>query len=194
MWRNLPRWARRVAAGVGIGLTTSLALLAAATALPSGTVRYLAPPPVTVPIAAPAAPAGRQPPARLSLAEPDFGAGPPTALDPRLSETTPEGILPRTAPGGLRPLAHYARPTGPGCRQACIAVVVTGLGLLDRLGERALALPAGVALSFSPYADAAGRQARARAAGHEVLLGLPLQPARTRDDAGPLAVRADQPA
>jgi polysaccharide deacetylase 2 family uncharacterized protein YibQ len=170
-----------------------MGLVAAAVALPSGTVRYVAPPPVIVPIAAPANPVEPRPPARLSLVEPDIGAGPPAAIDPRLGEATPAGILPRTGPDGLRPLALYARPSDAGCRRACVAVVVTSLGLLDRLGERALALPARVALSFSPYAEATPWQGRARAAGHEVLLGLPLQPADARDDPGPLAVPAGQP-
>ena len=50
-------------------------------------------------------------------------------------------------------------------------------------------LPALVGLSFSPYADAAGWQARARRQGHEVLLDLPLEPARyPQDDSGPLTV------
>ena len=67
-------------------------------------------------------------------------------------------------------------PAAPDCSRACVAVVVTGLGLADRLTERALALPGAVGLSFSPYAGAAAWQSRARAAGHEVLLDLPLQP------------------
>lgn len=173
-------------------------MVAAGAALPSGKVRHVGPLPVIVPIAAPASPGTALPeprvPPRLSLVEPDIGPGPPTALDPALTEATPEGMLPRAAPDGTRPLTRYARPAEPGCRQACVAVVVTGLGLLERLGERALALPAGVALSFAPYADAVGWQARARAAGHEVLLGLPLEPVRAQDDAGPLGVRVELPA
>ena len=71
-----------------------------------------------------------------------------------------------------------------------MAVLVTGLGLADRLTARALTLPGAVGLSFSPYAGAAAWQARARAAGHEALLMLPLQPERfPHDDAGPLSVR-----
>ncbi len=72
---------------------------AAATALPAGSVRYVGPSPTIVPIAQrvepPAAIASPPRMARLSLAEPDRGMGPPAALDPSLLEQTPEGALPR---------------------------------------------------------------------------------------------------
>ncbi|MGD9511631.1 MAG: divergent polysaccharide deacetylase family protein [Geminicoccaceae bacterium] len=193
----LPRRVRRLAIGAGVGAAAIVGLVAAAAALPAGKVRYVGPPPMIVPITAPAPPAADIPepevPARLSLVEPDVGQGPPATPDPNLLEHTPDGIVPRVAKDGVRPLARYARPVDRGCQKACVAVLVTGLGLIDRQGQRALALPAPVALSFSPYSDASGWQARARAAGHEVLLGLPVQPARSRDDAGPLTVRADLP-
>jgi polysaccharide deacetylase 2 family uncharacterized protein YibQ len=69
-------------------------------------------------------------------------------------------------------------------------VIVTGLGLARELSARALALPPAIGLSFSPYADrVADWQARARAAGHEALLDLPLQPLRfPADDGGPLMI------
>jgi uncharacterized protein len=52
-----------------------------------------------------------------------------------------------------------------------------------------LALPGAVGLAFSPYVETAGWQARARAAGHEALLDLPLQPARyADDDSGPFTI------
>ena len=179
--------------------TTALAVIllaagfaAAATALPAGSVRYVGPAPTIVPIAhrVAAAAAMAAPPrmARLSLAEPDLGIGPPAALDPSLLERTPEGTLPQLAPDGTGSLARYARPSPGPCRRPCVAMLVTGLGLVARLTERALALPAPIALAFSPYADARAWQARARAAGHEVLLSLPLQPVEARDDAGPLTV------
>ena len=171
---------------VGLGMAVA--------AVPTGNVRYAAPAALLVPIAPaqpiPATRAERDRVARLTLAEPDVGTGPPREVDPDLIETAAEGPLPRVAADGRTPLAHYARPGGAGCKRACVAVVVTGLGLADRLTERALALPAAVALSFSPYGGAAAWQVRARARGHEVLLDLPLEPANPLDDAGPLTVRA----
>lgn len=72
-----------------------------------------------------------------------------------------------------------------------VALVVTGLGLAAEPTRTALALPAPVALAFSPY----GREldeilARAVAAGHEVYVELPVEPANAATaDAGPLALR-----
>lgn len=184
---------RRRAATTGLVVVVLAAGFAAvATALPVGTVRYVGPAPTVVPIASSTEPlaAMAAPPrmARLSLAEPDLGLGPPPTLDPALLEQAAEGTLPRLAPDGTSSLARYARPSPLPCRRPCVALLVTGLGLVARLSERALALPAPVGLSFSPYADAGEWQARARAAGHEVLLSLPLQPADPRDDAGPLTL------
>jgi hypothetical protein len=126
----------------------------------------------------------------LTMPEPDAGAGPPIAVDPALVETSPKGDIPRIAPDGRTALRHYARPATTDCSRPCVAVLITGLGLADRLTVRALALPGPVALSFSPYADAVDWQARARAAGHEALLALPLEPERgfPLDDSGPLTV------
>jgi hypothetical protein len=185
-------------AGLAIGFV-ALAVAAPATALlPRGTVRFTDLPVVTLPIAAPnpvpADPAPAPGLARLASPEPDPGRGPPAAIDPRLVETTPLGALPRVDADGRTPLAHYARPAARDCRRPCVAVLVTGLGLADRLTERALALPGEVGLSFSPYADAAAWQVRARAAGHETMLALPLEPERfPLDDTGPLTIRAVAP-
>lgn len=179
-------------------MVVALAAAAPATAfLPRGAVRLVAGPAVIVPIALPdrTEPAAVSPDAggllRLTAEEPDDGRGPPLAIDPALVETAAGGVVPRVSPDGRSPLGHYARPTRLDCSRPCVAVLVTGLGLDEGLTQRALALPGPVGLSFSPYAAAAAWQARARADGHETLLGLPLEPARfPRDDAGPLTIRA----
>jgi polysaccharide deacetylase 2 family uncharacterized protein YibQ len=179
----------------------AFAAAAPATALlPHGTVRFIDVPVVTLPIAAPdlvpaepgAALARRI--AMLASPEPDPGRGPPTAIDPQLVEVTALGELPRVDEAGRTPLGHYARPAARDCQRPCVAVLVTSLGLADRLTQRALTLPGEVGLSFSPYARAAVWQARARAASHEALLGLPLEPERFPvDDNGPLTIRAATP-
>jgi polysaccharide deacetylase 2 family uncharacterized protein YibQ len=121
-------------------------------------------------------------------------AGPPVTIEPALLETSAVGALPRIAADGDTSLRHYARPFLSSCARPCVGVVVTGLGLAGAVSTRALALPAAVGLSFSPYADAADWQARARRSGHEALLDLPLQPAAfPRDDSGPLTVRTTAP-
>ena len=188
---------RRLVAG-GAALLAAAAVAAAAWLVPDGRVRYTDPPVAYLSLAPPVEAAATAPapetalPARLRLTDSALGAGPPAALDPDLVERTAAGDLPRRAADGRTPLAHYARPARGACVRSCVSVLITGLGLADRITGRALALPEPVALSFSPYAGAAAWQARARAAGHETFLALPLAPApRSPDEAGPRAIRPD---
>ena len=115
--------------------------------LPRGSVRFVDVPVVTMPIAARDLPAASPAPTSLrrvpmlASPEPDPGGGPPTEIDPQLLEHASVGDLPRTAPQGRTPLRHYARPTTADCRRPCVAVLVTGLGLANRLTVRALTLP-----------------------------------------------------
>ncbi len=72
-----------------------------------------------------------------------------------------------------------------------IAVVVTGLGLSATATEAAMQqLPGAVTLAFAPYAKRLDEWiAQARAAGHEVLLDLPMEPRDyPRDDPGPFTL------
>jgi len=72
-----------------------------------------------------------------------------------------------------------------------IAVVLTGLGLSTSATEAAIAqLPAGITLSFTPYARRLDEgMAAARADGHEVMLDLPMEPTSyPNDDPGPQAL------
>lgn len=72
-----------------------------------------------------------------------------------------------------------------------IAVVLTGLGLANEPTETAIdRLPAGVTLSFSPYAETLDQWIpRARAMGHEVMIDLPMEPDTfPLDDPGPQAL------
>jgi len=75
--------------------------------------------------------------------------------------------------------------------QPRIAVVLTGLGFSSRATEAAIEdLPAGVTLSFTPYAQKLPQWiAMARGAGHEVMLDLPMEPVTyPDDDPGPRAL------
>lgn len=116
--------------------------------------------------------------------------GAPPAAEPAIPapEPVPAAATLRPAPDG--------RAAAAACDRPCVALVVVGLGQLPGPTSAAIDLPSGVTLSFSPYADdLAGTLARAREDGHEVLLGLPLQPARyPYDDAGPLMLRPEEPA
>ncbi|HOY79625.1 MAG TPA: divergent polysaccharide deacetylase family protein [Hyphomonadaceae bacterium] len=105
----------------------------------------------------------------------------PTAL-PRAPisgyfERTAAGDLPKIGPDGRTPAEAYARPFNaiPGTPR--VSLIVGGLGMTQKHTLAAInELPPEVTLSFVPYAnDLQGWINRARAAGHEVLLELPME-------------------
>lgn len=101
------------------------------------------------------------------------------APQPDLVADGPEGPLPVIAPDGRMAWQVYARPfdlTDPKIPK--IAVIIGGLGLSQAATEAAIQqLPGAVTLAFVPYArNLEGWIAQARAAGHEVLLELPMEP------------------
>jgi uncharacterized protein len=103
--------------------------------------------------------------------------GGPAAVLPELLEPGPYGPLPRIAPDGRRPFLAYARPFDADDARPKVALLVLGLGLQAELTAAAIDLPGEISLHFSAYApDLPGLVTRARAAGHEVLLDLPMEP------------------
>ena len=117
-------------------------------------------------------------------------AGHALIADPALIENTPLGPLPRIADDGRKPMTAYAAPAASG--KLRIAIVMNGLGLSAKATQTALAgLPAAVTVGLLPYASDAPRWlAAARAAGHEVLLQVPMEPFDFPDsDPGPHTVR-----
>jgi polysaccharide deacetylase 2 family uncharacterized protein YibQ len=115
------------------------------------------------------------------------------ALDPSLIEDGPFGPLPRIGPDGRRPLFAYASAFNFEDSRPKVAVMILGLGLQAELFDAALALPGPIGLQLSPYApDLPALVARARRASHEVLLGLPMEPADyPASDPGPHTLLAD---
>ncbi len=111
------------------------------------------------------------------------------AADPALLEPGPHGLLPRTGPDGRVTWQVYARPFDREDPRPRIAVVLGNLGLSDAATEAAIQqLPGGITLAFSPYAGAEVTKwiDLARAAGHEVMLDLPMEPSSyPLDDPGP---------
>ncbi|MCJ2070291.1 divergent polysaccharide deacetylase family protein [Methylobacterium sp. J-030] len=109
------------------------------------------------------------------------------APDSRITEPSRHGVLPKLGEGRVRALDVYARAEEPGSGPR-IAVVVTGLGVGQAATAGATArLPAAVSLAFLPYGSEVERAAaRARDAGHEVFLQLPMEPFDYPDsDPGP---------
>jgi polysaccharide deacetylase 2 family uncharacterized protein YibQ len=97
----------------------------------------------------------------------------------------------REAPAKVAAAHRPEEPVAVGVELPAVALVVTGLGLAAEPTRTALALPAPVALAFSPYGRALDSViADALAAGHEVYVELPVEPADAATaDAGPVALR-----
>lgn len=173
-----------------------------------GTLAWLGPPPprpapvAARPAAAPAAhPVAPRPapalveatkaPAKPAEKPPN---SPIPGPDPALLETIPgptETILPRIAPDGRSPLQVYAAGWDPTDKRPRVAVLVANLGMNARDSEEAISgLPAPVSFAVSPYATRLGPLlALARAAGHELLDGIPMEPqGYSLNDPGPAAL------
>jgi len=119
----------------------------------------------------------------------------PQAPDPRVSETAGIGVLPRTGDAGETPLAIYARPFNRSDPRPRIALLLNGLGLSAAATQQAVEdMPGPVTLGYVAFADDLQTLIDdARAAGHETVLAVPMEPrAFPRNDAGPNALLSDQ--
>lgn len=97
--------------------------------------------------------------------------------DPAMLRATPLGKVPRIAADGRMAVDYYTRTyEGDGAKPR-LALIVGGLGLNPTLTERAIVeLPPDVSLAFAPYAkDLDFWTRRAREAGHEILIELPME-------------------
>lgn len=100
------------------------------------------------------------------------------APDPDLVEETSIGRLPQRASDGRVAWLAYAKPFDRTDKRPRVAIVVNGLGLSAAATESAIqGLPGSVSLAFAPYAPELDTWIRlARAAGHEALLNVPMEP------------------
>ncbi len=128
--------------------------------------RPIAPTPVQ-----PAAPAPVATPAPAPAPAPQQQAARPAA-PPSLAPLPPRDV---EAPTWVR----FARPFDPEEKRPRIAIVLTDLGKSQAASNAAIQnLGGAITLAFSPYADNLTQWvALARAAGHEVLLNVPMEPA-----------------
>ena len=119
------------------------------------------------------------------------GRGLRPAPDPALVEQSSFGPLPRIGANGREPWQAYARPTDRRTDRPRVAVILSGLGRSSAATEAAIqGLPGEVTLAFQPFADNIQQWIRlARAAGHEMLLNLPMEPVDfPANDPGPRAL------
>ncbi len=118
--------------------------------------------------------------------------GPPVVLrkapEPALTEQGPRGPLPIVAEDGRQAWRFYARPFDAADTKPRIGIVIAELGLSSAATEAAIQnLPGAVTLAFAPYAPRLEEWlGSARAAGHEVLMMLPMEPSNfPTNDPGP---------
>ncbi len=102
----------------------------------------------------------------------------PQAPDVSLSEDTSEGSLPRVSEDGRQPWQVYARPFNTADLRPRIAIIITDMGLSRNATDAAInRLPTNVTLAFDVQSPVVGAWcARARQAGHETLLMVPMEP------------------
>jgi len=100
------------------------------------------------------------------------------APDVGVTEDTPEGSLPRIGEDGRQPWQVYARPFNTADRRPRIAIVLIDLGLSRLATDAAInRMPANVTLAFDAQSPVVGAWfGRARQAGHETLLMVPMEP------------------
>jgi hypothetical protein len=152
---------------------------------------------------APAAPAFKSDPS------PPLVSGPPAATDTDAADLhgfvharlVPPAVVPALLPSAVVP----ARPDQQAWRRDAVAVadpqgrpmiaiVIDDLGLDRRNADRVMQLPGPLTLSFMSYADDLTAQTRAaHAAGHELLVHVPMQPLDSDLNAGFNVLRPDLP-
>ncbi|GAB4571482.1 MAG: divergent polysaccharide deacetylase family protein [Rhodothalassiaceae bacterium] len=105
--------------------------------------------------------------------------------------------LPKIAADGRQPWRVYRRPFMGARGRPIIAILIQEIGQSRQPTDAAIdRLPGEVTLALSPYArDIEAVAARARAAGHELLLMVPMEPLRyPENDPGPLTLLVGAPA
>ena len=121
------------------------------------------------------APASNAPDTSRTVTIPERAA----AIDPSLTRDSAFGPIPGRNARGVAPLDRYRRAATLQPGKMPVSLVVGGLGINGPLTQRAIdELPADVTLSFAAHATGLqGWIDRARAAGHEVLLEIPMESA-----------------
>lgn len=157
-------------------------------------------PPLAPEVAAPLPPAAAVAPPRPAAPAMDRatavgqpGLAKPVSPSPRnLLKLLPAAgrPVPAAEPAWLHNAVAVADPKG----RPMIAIVIDDLGLNRRNADLVVRLPGPLTLAFMSYADDVAAQASAaRAAGHELLVHVPMQPLDGSINAGFNVLRADLP-
>ncbi len=126
-------------------------------------------------------------PAEIYDTPPEFKQPPVVRAEPTppaLVEKPSQRIQTAVAP--LPPWRRFARAAPEARGRPRIAIVIDDMGIDKKRSARVIALPAPLTLSFLTYATGLKGQTRAaRAAGHELLLHIPMEPRGRNVDPGP---------
>ena len=112
----------------------------------------------------------------------------PPAPDPALIVKGSYGLLPVVGPAGQLPWRVYSRPFDDPLDRPQIALIMSDMGMSDAATRSVIQrLPGTVTMSFNPYAKSLQNWIDlSRAAGHEVILQLPMEPyGYPENDPGP---------
>lgn len=115
---------------------------------------------------------------------------PEQAVSEQGATAIPQIEMPAAAPSETVQKAHDPSPL-PG---VMIAIIIDDVGVDLKRSRRAEQLPAAVTLAYLPYSPKLKEQtARASAAGHELMVHLPMQPEKAGVDPGPDYLGTDLP-
>jgi polysaccharide deacetylase 2 family uncharacterized protein YibQ len=138
--------------------------------------------PAVAPPPPPAAlPSGQTPAAVAAQPEPQKSVEPAAASRPQqvAAVTPPPAYSEQNAAKNGSPQAWRARAVAPpaGAKPPFVAILIDDAGLDRKDTARAIALPGPITLSFMTYANELAAQSQAaRAAGHELMLHMPMEP------------------
>ena len=116
--------------------------------------------------------------------------------DPSLIESNAFGPLPIIGKGGRKPWQVYSRPFDQTDTRPRVAIVFVGLGVSAIATKTVLKkIPRPISLTFAPYSRGLKDWISAsRAAGHEVLVDLPMEPFEyPKNDPGPYTLLTTLP-
>jgi polysaccharide deacetylase 2 family uncharacterized protein YibQ len=138
-----------------------------------------------------------QPPPFLSLKSDSFERPDPVGPKTPQRPSAEGAAVPKPEPEPALPPAAYRVASTAAPTAYVVAIVIDDMGLDRVRSQRMIELPGPLTLSFLTYASGLqGWADRARAAGHEVMAHLPMEPLDPREDPGPgaltMAMTAEQ--
>lgn len=163
-----------------IAVAVFAALMAGATIGWWGAARFAA-----APAPKPAVARREPPPAPPPVAAPEPAPLPEPEPEPEVAALPPPTLPAPAQPGWRRNAVAFTPEPG----KPMIAIVIDDMGVDARRSARIIDLPPPLTTSFLSYAHNLGAQARAaRAAGHELMLHMPMEPYGAGNDPGPDAL------